>query len=289
MLLHGLQHVAGGLHINALYAIRRGQVHGASNQRNVGAGLLRCASQGKAHFAAGSVGDATYRVNGFVGRASRNQHLLACQYAGSKLGGHGFVQFPGLKHAAVAHFATGLLAAAHAQHMGAVGSDLRQIALRGGMGIHFAVHGRRNQQRRARRACQAGQADEFICTALCQTRDAVCAARRQQNQVCFAPQADMCHMVGRAFIPLAGKHRSPRKGLHGGGGDEVAGALAHHDLHLRARLDQQAAQLGRFVAGHAASQPQQNAAARQFLQTGGRQEAGGRCSRACVHAVRAFR
>ena len=99
----------------------------------------------------------------------------------------------------------------------------------------------------------------------------------------------MCHMVGRAFIPLAGKHRSPRKGLHGGGGDEVAGARAHHDLHLRARLDQQAAQLGRFVAGHAASQPQQNAAARQFLQTGGRQEAGGRCSRACVHAVRAFR
>ena len=40
VLLHGLQHVAGGLHINALHAIRRGQMYGPSDQRNVGTRLL---------------------------------------------------------------------------------------------------------------------------------------------------------------------------------------------------------------------------------------------------------
>ena len=110
-------------------------------------GFARGAGNRKAHLAARQVGDAAHRVNRLVGRPGRDQHALAAQHLGREERDEVFEQFVGLQHAAVAGFAAGLRARAHAQHACAVGLQLRQVALRRRMRVHLAVHGRRHQQR----------------------------------------------------------------------------------------------------------------------------------------------
>ena len=61
-------------HVDAPHMARRGQVHGAGHQRHLGAGLLRRTRDGKAHLAAGQVGDAAHRIDGLEGRPGRDQH-----------------------------------------------------------------------------------------------------------------------------------------------------------------------------------------------------------------------
>ena len=51
------------LHVDARHAARRGQVHRAGDQRDLGAGLGRRARDREAHLAAGQVGDAAHRVD----------------------------------------------------------------------------------------------------------------------------------------------------------------------------------------------------------------------------------
>jgi membrane protein YqaA with SNARE-associated domain len=85
------------------------------------------------------------------------------------------------QHAAVAHFAAGLVAAAGAQQGGAVGHHLGHIALRGRVRPHLAVHGRRHQQRAALdRAGQAQQAEQVVGPALRQLGDEIGAGRRHE-------------------------------------------------------------------------------------------------------------
>ena len=161
-----------------------------------------------------------------------------------------------LEHAAIANLATGLFAMAHAHHLCTILGDLCQIALGRGVRPHLAIHGRRHQQRLAGRTCQTGQADQFVRPSLRQPCDEVGAARRQHDHIGLAAHADVRHVVGAACIPLAQDHGSARKCLHGDRRDELAGSLGHHHLHRGTALDQQPAQLGRLVAGHAASQSQ---------------------------------
>ena len=119
---------------------------------------------------------------------------------------HGLVERPRLQHAPVAHFAAGLFAMAHAQHLRAVGLHLCQIALGGRVAPHFTVHGRGNQQGHTPRPRQAGQAHQLIGAPLRQPRSKIRTAWRQQDEVGLASQTDVRHVVGATGIPLTGKY-----------------------------------------------------------------------------------
>ena len=178
----------------------------ARHQCDARACLLRRTRQGESHFSAGTVGDASHRINGFVRRPGCDQHRLSGQDFGRKMRRHGLVERPRLQHAPVAHFAAGLLTMAHAQHLRAVGLHLCQIALGGRVAPHFTVHGRGNQQGHTPRPRQAGQAHQLIGAPQRQPRSKIRTARRQQDEVGLASQTDVRHVVGATGIPLTGKY-----------------------------------------------------------------------------------
>jgi hypothetical protein len=68
--------------------------------------------------------------------------MLAQQDFGLQKGNDFVPYFLRFEHAAVTAFATGLLTAAHTQHIGTIGSHLRQVALRGRVLPHLPVHRR---------------------------------------------------------------------------------------------------------------------------------------------------
>ena len=103
--------------------------------------LTRGLGNGKTHLAAGEVGDATHGVDGLVGGPCTDKHMVTRQHLGLKKRHHLGQQFVGFEHAAIAHLAAGLIALAHGQHVNAIGLQLRHVALGGGVGPHFAVHG----------------------------------------------------------------------------------------------------------------------------------------------------
>ncbi len=262
----GLQHVPRGAHVHAAHATRGRQVHGAGDQIHLGARLAGRTRDGEPHLAARQVGDAAHRVDRLESRAGRDQHAVPREQPGREEGRQFLQQFRGLQHAAIARFAAGLVARAHAQHHGAVGSHLRQVALRGGVRPHLAVHRGREQQRNALRgAGQAQQAEQLVGAALRQPGDEIGAAGGDQDRIRLAAQVDVRHVVGLARVPLRGIDRAARERLHGDGRDEPLGRLGHDHLHGGARLGEQARQLGRFVAGDAARKAQENVFARQFV------------------------
>ena len=59
--------------------MRRGQMHGAGDQRDLRARQARRARNGKAHLAAGAVGEAPHEVDGFKRRPGRDHHAAARQ------------------------------------------------------------------------------------------------------------------------------------------------------------------------------------------------------------------
>ena len=257
--LAGGVHFQGGAHIAALRAARGGQAHRAGHQADLGAGFVRGPGQGKTHLAAGQIGDAAHRVDSLVRGPGGDQHAPTGQHLGLKKRDQILEQLLGLEHAAVAGLAAGLVALTHAQHGGAVLAQLGHVTHRGRMGPHFAVHGRCQQQgHRFLGARQAHQAQEVVSAAMQQLGHEVGAGGRHQNRVGFAAEVDVRHVVGLAGVPLRDVDGPVAQGLHGYRGDELRGRLGHDHLHLRALLDQQAAQIGRLVAGHAAGQPQNN-------------------------------
>ena len=220
---------------------------------------MRSARQGKTHLAAGAVGNAAHRVNRLKGGAGGNQHALARQQFGLKKRDYVVQQFLGLAHAAIARFAAGLVAHAHTQHGGAVGTQLRHIAHSGGVRPHFAVHGRGQQQRhRFDGAGQAHQAEQIVSAPVQQFGHEIGAARSNKNGVGLSAQVDVRHIVGLARVPLRGVDAALAQGLQGDRGDELGCGLGHHHLHGGAFLDERAAQFGGLVARNAAAESQNN-------------------------------
>ena len=80
---------------------------------------------------------------------------------------------------------------------------------------------------------------------------------------------DVGHVVVHARVPLVGVDRAVRQCLHRHRGDEVRRGFGHHHLHGGAGLDQRAAQFGRFVAGNAPGQAQDNVFAGQIARLKG--------------------
>jgi hypothetical protein len=175
---------------------------------------------------------------------------------------HLVAQLGGLQHAAVANLAARLVATARPEHQSTIGLDARHVALRGGVGPHLAVHRRCHQQQTAlARPRQTSEAQQIVGLSVGEFGDEVGRSGCHDQGVGGAREADVCHRVGLARIPLAGEHRAPAQRLHGDRGDERFGRLRHHHLHGGAGFDQLTGQFGGLVAGDAAAQTQHDVAA----------------------------
>ena len=265
---HRLVHVSGAAHVQALHATRRLKRHGARNQGHLGARFAGRSRDGKPHLAAGEVGDAAHRVDGFKGGTGGDQNPAPTQALGLEMGHHVLQDLLRLEHAAVPRLPARLIALPHAQHHRPVGLELGHIALRGRVRPHLSVHGRRQDQGHAIDGSgQAHQAEQFVGPAMDQFGHEIRAGRRHHDGIGFTAQVDVGHVVGFARVPLRGVHRPVGQGLHGDGGDELGRGLGHDHLHRGPLFDHGPAQLRRFVAGDAPAQAQDDVFVGQIIHT----------------------
>ena len=113
------------------------------------------------------------------------------------------------------------------------------------------------------RAREAQGRQQVVGGAVRELEQEVGRAGRDEDGVGIAREVDVRHVVGDAAVPLVRVDAAPGQGLHRDGADEVGGRFRHHDLHVRALLDEGAAQFRRLVAGHAAGQAEDDLLALQ--------------------------
>jgi hypothetical protein len=227
------------------------------HQGHFGACLGSGTCHRESHLARRQVGEAAHRVDRLVGRPRGHEHLAPGEHLGLELRDHRVAQLRRLEHATVADLAAGLVAGCGPEQRRPVAHDLRDVAVRGGVGPHLAVHRRGHEQRAALDgARQAQQRKQFVGVALRQLGDEVRARGGHDHRVGLACQVDVRHLVGRARIPLARVDGPAGKRLHRHCGNEVLGRLSHHHLHGGARARELAREFGRLVAGDAAGEPE---------------------------------
>ena len=135
----------------------------------------------------------------------------------------------------------------------------RQVRLGDRVLPHVDVHGRRQQHRRARR--QHHRRQQIVGHAGREARDRVGGRRRDDDQVGLVGQADVPDLRLLGQVEELAPHRVARQRLHRERRDELRRGLGEDHPHVGARLDQQAAELGRLVGGDAAGHPQDDPAA----------------------------
>jgi hypothetical protein len=157
---------------------------------------------------------------------------------------------------------------AHAQHGGAVGAQLRHVALGGRVGPHLAVHGRGQQQRHAvDRPRQAHQAEQVVGPAMQQLGHEVGAGRRHQDGIGLAPQVDVRHVVARASHCEVYTGRCDSACIVTGVMNCSAASVIT-TCTVAPALTSSAAQLGRLVAGNAPGEAQNDVFACQVVHAG---------------------
>ena len=130
------------------------------------------------------------------------------------------------------------------------------VGLRGGMGVHAAVHGRRRQRRRPRAQVDAGQ--EIVRQPVRHARQRVSGGGNDRQQVGLFRQVNVQDAPGRRRKEFAVggslRHAGERERR-----DEPLGVLREDRSNLRLRLRELARQRHRLESGYAAANAQQNA------------------------------
>ncbi len=250
-LLHRLEHLLRGAHVDARYAGGGGQRHRPADQRHRRARFLRGARHRVAHLSRARVGDDPHRVDRLLGRAGGHDDALTRELSWPKKKLlHVGEDVGRLGHAAHAHLAARLPARRRADDVHAVGAQGVRVALRSGVLPHLHVHGRRHHQRAAARDAQRGK--QVVGEPLRQLGHEVRGSGRDQDELAVARQLDMPHAVVDARIPQVGPDALPGQRLQGRRAHESRRRLGHDHAHLGAGLREQAHQLRGLVRRDAA-------------------------------------
>ena len=169
----------------------------------------------------------------------------------------------GFQHASCAHITTGLAAGTGAENVNTFLLQDQQVLLGAGVCPHLLVHGRSDGNGGARR--QAERGEQVVTVAMGKARHEVGGGRSDQHQVGPAGQLDMAHGGLGGRVQQGGVDRMAGQGLHGQRGNELAGALGHHNPDLGARVLQAANQIGGLVGGDATGDSQKDALVDQTL------------------------
>ena len=256
-LLHGIEHLQRGAHVDARHARWRRERDGAADQRDRRACLLRRPGDRIAHLA----GEDTHRVHRLFGRARGDEHALA----GERFRREERLDLRGnvtrLEHAAEADLAAGLVARRRAGDDDAVLAQAGNISLCRRVLPHLHVHGGRDEQRPAAREAQARQ--QVVGEAIGELGDEVRRCRGDRDELAVAREFDVAHGVADPRIPQIAPHRLAGKRLQSRRRDEARRRLRHRDPHVGSATHEQPRELGRLVGGDATGQPEQNLLAGQ--------------------------
>ena len=93
------------------------------------------------------------------------------------------------------------------QYNDTVFAQLPYVALGGRVFPHFAVHGRRNQQRTGAFG-HTERREQVVSQAVREFCKEVSAGRRDQNGIGATRQLNVCHVVGHTVVPGVGMYKT---------------------------------------------------------------------------------
>ena len=159
-----------------------------------------------------------------------------------------------LWHLSLAHGAAGQIPAGRLYHLPAIVPQDIQVVLGHRVLVHLGVHGRHHNFGAV--AGQHGGGQHIVRQAVGQLGDDVGGGRRDHHQVRLVGHGDMLHLEGE--IPVEGVHQRLVAGqrLKGHRRDKLRGVLGHEHLHIAPQLHQSGSQVGHFIRGDPAGDPQ---------------------------------
>ncbi len=251
---YGLEHVGRGRDLCYVRAGRRGEADRPRDQRDPGAGVERRAGDGVAHLARAAVGNAAHGVDRLERRSGGDQHACAGEQFWRDQAGDRLRDIERFEHSAHAGFAARLVAAVGAQYRHAVALQALDVAARGGVLPHLAVHGGGDDQRAFAREAQ--RREQVVREPVGELGDEIGRGGGNDDRVLAARELDVRHVVGDAGIPHVGVDRLARQRLEGRRRHHASCRFGHDHLHVDAMALQVARELRRLVSGDASGDTQ---------------------------------
>ena len=121
------------------------------------------------------------------------------------------------------------------------------ILLRGGVLPHLAVHGWRDEQLRLRIQRQRNASERVVCKTIRQFRDAIRRRRRDEQDVSFIRETDVCGFPAFFLIVEIGDDGITRERLERQRRDKFLRVSGEHHANVAASLCQQAREIGGLV------------------------------------------
>ena len=252
-----VEHVRRGGDVPRLYEGNRVQGDRAGDQDDLGAAQHGLVGNGVAHLARAVVGQIADGIQGLLGGAGRHDDLFSRQ----GLFTADFMLDPlaedrGLRQLAAACVAAGQVAAGRINDLKSVFAEQADIVPGDRVFQHGRIHGRGDQL-----FALCGQDDgreHIVRDPVGHFGDDIRRGRGDQDQVRLFGDGNMAHV--KLKVPVEGIDHTFRagQGLKGQGGDKFGGILRHDDVDLGARLVQGAGDVGHFVGGDAAGDPQKD-------------------------------
>ena len=265
--LHGsVAHLESGSHIHDVEVRQfpRAESRRSEDQRHFCSAQGCFFGQGYAHLACGVVADETHRVEFFLRRPRRDEHVLT---------GHGLLRHQtfrseenlfGFEHPSRAGSAAGqeTLGAGQDGHV-RKRAKRPEVVLEGRMSIHLVVH-RGGDEDRALHG-EESRCESIVGNAVGHLADDISCGRRYNHQVSPIGQRDM---LGRVVVGR-GKHVGidlvAGERLKSEVGDELQRISRSRHLHFRSRFAQESNQEGRLVRGYSAADAHYYVLARKHL------------------------
>ena len=242
--------------VDTLDSGRRRESARPRHDRDLGAGFARRPGDRESHFPGALVRQTSDHVDRFERRSGRHEHAHAGERLGREQGHDRFGDLGRFEHPAHADLAARLVAAPGAEDRHAVVSQLPNVALVRGVLPHLPVH--RGCDGKRAFACQTERREQVVAEAVRDFREEVRGCRRDDDEGLVARERDVRHAVAHARIPHAGVDGLPRESLHGGGRDEPARRLRHHDVHFYLTFGETADELRTLVGGDSTGHAKQD-------------------------------
>ena len=201
------------------------------------------------------VGEIAHRIQRLLGGASGDQHLFAHHILlMSQIVEDDLQQHLRLRQLPLAHGTAGQIPAGRLHHLPAVAAQGIQIVLGHWIFVHLGVHSRYHDLGTVAGQHRGGQ--HIVRQAVRQLGDDVGRSRSDHHQISLVGHGDVLHLEGK--IPVKGVHQCLVAGqrLKGHRRDKLCGVLGHEHLHIAPQLHQGGSQVGHFVCGDPAGDPQ---------------------------------
>jgi len=253
-------HLERAAHVHPRDAARRGEAHGAGDERDRRAALRRARGDREAHAPARAVAEEADGIEVLERRPRRDDDALAGEIARAERRGDRAHDVLGLRHPPQPRLARRDLARDRPDQRDLPG-ERGDVALRRRVRPHARVHRRRREHRPLRAQRERGH--HVVRAPVREAREHVGGRRHDRDHVRACGEIDV-HLAGEARIPHVRHHPLARQARQRERPEEALRRRRHHRQDVRPRLHAQPRDVRGLVRGDAAGHAECDGSMRQI-------------------------